>query len=104
MRIRRKKKMEKELQEVEKEVDEIRQQKPHISFDKERQPQPQAPPPYVPNKNFLVTISDAETQVNLGVIAPNIMIAIKKFADKYQTDFNDLLFLNILIEEIEFIQ
>jgi len=95
--------MEEEAQEVEQKVDEIKQ-KPHISFDKQAQQQEQAQQvPPVQNRSFLITVSDAETQINLGVIAPNIIVAIAKFIKKYQNDFDDLFFLNLNIEEIEFL-
>ena len=86
------------MEEIDKKVDEI-EQKPHMSFDKKAESKQQT----VQDRNYLVTISDGETQINLGVIAPNIMIAVRKFADKYQNDFNDLVLLSLDIQEIEFI-
>ena len=93
------------MEKVEEKIDKM-EQKPHLSFDKQQpQPQPQqTPPPYIPSKNYLITISDVETQVSLGVKAPNIMIALRKFTDKYANDFNDLILLSLDIQEIEVIE
>jgi len=84
--------------EIEQKVDNI-EQKPHISFDKQEKEKVSEN-----NKSYLITISDVETQINLGVIAPNIMIAIQKFSQKYQNDFNELILLSIDIQEIEIIE
>jgi len=106
------KKEENEMKEVEQKVDEIKQ-KPKLAFDtKEAQPQPEAvqqPAPQQPQqpelKTYVVSMIDTEDQLNIGVIAPDIMTALQKFAVQFQEEFKlPVQALNIVVEEINFIK
>ena len=58
-KIRRKKKM---TEDIEKEIDNIKQ-KPHISFDKPKeQPQPQKVE--IPDRTYIIMVTDAESTMN----------------------------------------
>lgn len=87
-------------------MDEVEEKVDNITNPVQQQPpQPQQQPVTEPveEKNFLITVTDAESQQSIGVSGQNIMIALMKFAHKYRNECDDWFGLSIMIEEIEYI-
>ena len=81
-------------EEVRRHVEEIRPQRPPVDFQPIKEEN---------KKRYILTVTDNETQFTVGVEAPNIMIGLKRFAEKFKNDCEDWFGLSIMIEEIEFI-
>ena len=112
----KKKKEETNMKDVEKQVDDIKQEKPKLSFDRPDRKEVEVDQPQQTIqetqeqetevlKTFVVSVLDVEDQLNIGVIAPDIMTALQKFAIQFQPEFRyPMTALNIVIEEITFIK
>lgn len=58
----------------------------------------------VSNRHFLIVVNDAEASEKVLVNAPNIMLALIKFGQRFHDDCNQWMNIALYVEEVETVE